>query len=161
MRSAANGSSKAAGYARTSIAISLAQLMAKKTPAKRAPKAKAGSKPKTIDHYLKTKDEAQRAALQRLRKIIGAAVPAAEECISYQMPAFRLEGKAFVWFAAAAQHCALYGVRESEAGELEGYDTSGRGTLRFQLETPLPAALIKKLVKARIQAAKRREIRNT
>jgi uncharacterized protein YdhG (YjbR/CyaY superfamily) len=134
--------------------------MAKKTPAKRAPKARTGAKPKTIDDYLKTKDEPQRAALERLRKIIAATVPGAEECISYQMPAFRLDGKAFVWFAAAAKHCALYGLRETEAGELEGYDTSGRGTLRFQLDKPLPAALLKKLVKARVassNAPKRRE----
>src|SRR5262245_44219732 len=64
------------------------------------------------------------------------------------MPAFMLEGKAFIWFSAAAKHCALYGVSEGDA-DLSGYDTSGRGTLRFEPNRPLPAALIKKLVRAR------------
>jgi hypothetical protein len=60
-------------------------------------------KPKNIDEYLAASSDDKRAALERLRKIIRAAVPKAEECISYQLPAFRLDGKCFVWFGAAAK----------------------------------------------------------
>src|SRR5580693_10213232 len=67
-------------------------------------------KPKNIDEYLAALSDDKRAALERLRKIIRAAVPKAEECISYQLPAFRLDGKCFVWFGAAANHCAIYGA---------------------------------------------------
>ena len=107
-------------------------------------------KPKSIDDYLEGLSDDKRTALERLRNIIQAAVPGAEECISYQMPAFCLDGKAFVWFGAGANHCAMYGVHELDEGELKGYDTRGRGTLRFQPANPPPAALVRKLVKARL-----------
>jgi uncharacterized protein YdhG (YjbR/CyaY superfamily) len=107
-------------------------------------------KPDTIDGYLATLSGDKRAALERLRKIIGAAVPRAEECTSYHLPAFRLDGKVFIWFGAGANHCALYGVSETYKGEFQDYDTSGRGTLRFQAAQPLPVALVRKLVKARL-----------
>ena len=116
------------------------------------PKSKAKAKPKTIDEYLAPLSDEKRQALERLRKIIRAAAPRAEECISYGIPAFRLNGKTFIWFGAAANHCALYGVVGKEfKDELSDYDTSGRGTIRFKPDNPLPAALIRKLVKARIQ----------
>ncbi|MBV8900409.1 MAG: DUF1801 domain-containing protein [Verrucomicrobia bacterium] len=106
------------------------------------------AKPKTIDDYLAALGDDKRAALERLRKIIRAAVPNAEECISYRLPAFRLDGKCFVWFGAAANHCAIYGVIGTHQDELKGYDTS-KGTIRFQADKPLPARLLRKLVKAR------------
>jgi uncharacterized protein YdhG (YjbR/CyaY superfamily) len=108
-------------------------------------------KPKTIDQYLATRNTDQRAALQRLRKAIRAAAPRAEECISYQIPAFRLDGRMLVWFGASTKHCAFYpgGIVEHFKRELAGYDTS-KGTVRFQPDHPLPAALVRKLVKARI-----------
>jgi uncharacterized protein YdhG (YjbR/CyaY superfamily) len=111
------------------------------------------SKPESIDKYLAALSAEKRAALERLRKIIQAAVPKAEECISYDMPAFRLEGKCFVWFGAAANHCSIYGVVGDHADVLKKYDTSGRGTIRFQPDHPLPAALVRKLVKARVSKA--------
>lgn len=110
------------------------------------------SKPKTIDGYLAAVSDDKRAALEKLRKAIRAAVPKAEECISYALPAFRLEGKFLVAFGAAANHCAFYpGSSPIEAcrDELRGYDTS-KGTLRFPADKPLPVALVRKLVKARI-----------
>jgi uncharacterized protein YdhG (YjbR/CyaY superfamily) len=113
------------------------------------------AKPKTIDDYLARLSDDKRAALERLRRIIKAAVPGAEEGISYQIPAFRLDGKWFVWFGAAANHCAIYGVGGTLADELKRYDTSGKGTIRFHPDHPLPAALVKKLVKARIAMRKR------
>jgi len=106
-------------------------------------------KPKNIDEYLAALSDDKRAALERLRKIIRAAVPKAEECISYQLPAFRLDGKCFVWFGAAANHCAIYGVLGDHKDELKDYDTS-KGTIRFQADKAMPAALVRKLIKSRI-----------
>jgi uncharacterized protein YdhG (YjbR/CyaY superfamily) len=116
---------------------------------KSEPKGKA--KPQTIDEYLATLGDDQRAALERLRKIIQEAVPGAEECISYQLPAFRFDGKVIMWFGAASNHCALYpgGLVEDFKDELSDYETS-KGTIRFQPDHPLPAALVRKLLKARI-----------
>jgi uncharacterized protein YdhG (YjbR/CyaY superfamily) len=116
-------------------------------------KRKAGPRPKakveTISEYLAELPAAQRAALQRLRAIIRATVPEAEECISYQIPSFKLNGKGLIWFGAAARHCAIYGVANDPA--LKDYDTSGKGTLRFTVEKPLPEALVRKLVKSRMK----------
>jgi len=110
------------------------------------------SRARTIDEYLAPLSSEKRAALEKLRKAIKAAAPKAEECISYQLPAFRLEGRLLVGFGAAANHCAFYpGAYPIEAcqDELEDYDTS-KGTIRFPPDRPLPATLVRKLVKARI-----------
>jgi uncharacterized protein YdhG (YjbR/CyaY superfamily) len=110
------------------------------------------SRPETIDEYLAALSDDKRAALTRLRKVIRAALPAAEECISYQLPAFRLEGRVLVWFGAAARHCSFYpgsSPIEAHKRELNAYDTS-KGTIRFQADKPLPAVLVRKLLKARI-----------
>jgi len=110
-------------------------------------------KARTIDEYLATLSEDQRAALEKLRKTIKAAAPKAEECISYRLPAFRLNGKVLVAFGATADHCAFYPMSSSTVAahqdDLKGYDTS-KGTIRFPPNHPLPAALVRKLVKARI-----------
>jgi uncharacterized protein YdhG (YjbR/CyaY superfamily) len=109
-------------------------------------------KPETIDEYLAPLSEEKRAALQKLRRAIKAAAPQAEECISYQIPAFRLGGRLLVAFGAAAKHCAFYPGSAPVEGfkdELDPYDTS-KGTIRFQAERPLPTTLVRKLVKARI-----------
>lgn len=110
------------------------------------------AKPGTIDEYLLPLPGEQRAALERLRRIIRAAAPEAVECISYGLPAFELNGK-LVAFGAGAKHCALYpmstAVMEAHNKELEGYSLS-KGTIRFQPEKPLPEALVRKLVRARV-----------
>ena len=110
-------------------------------------------KPKTIDEYLAILSDDKRAALEKLRRTIRAAAPKAEECISYQLPAFRLNGKLLVCFRAAAKHCAFHPMSATTVAahkdELEGYDTS-KGTIRFPADKPLPVALVQKLVKARI-----------
>ena len=106
-------------------------------------------KPKNIDEYLAALSDDKRAALERLRKIIRAAVPKAEECISYQLPVFRLDGKCLVWLGAAANHCAIYGVLGDHKDELKDYDIS-KGTIRFQADKAMPAALVRKLIRARI-----------
>jgi uncharacterized protein YdhG (YjbR/CyaY superfamily) len=113
--------------------------------------------PGTIDRYLKGVSADKRAALQKLRRAIRAAAPKAEECIAYDVPSFRLEGRFLCSFGAATKHCAFYpGSRaiEQNRAELSGYSLS-KGTIRFQPESPLPPALVRKLVKARIGAVRR------
>ena len=108
--------------------------------------------PQTIDEYLARVSPEKRAALEKLRNDIRSAAPEAEECISYQMPAFRLHGRMLVSFAAATNHCAFYpgALPVRFLGDaLEGYDTS-KGTIRFNPDRPLPATLVRKLVRARI-----------
>jgi uncharacterized protein YdhG (YjbR/CyaY superfamily) len=110
--------------------------------------------PETVDEYLAPLGQEKRAALQNLRRAIKAAAPEAEECISYRMPAYRIDGKMVVAFGAAANHCSFYAGStpiERYAGELEAYDTS-KGTIRFQADAPLPQSLVRKLVKAQIAA---------
>jgi uncharacterized protein YdhG (YjbR/CyaY superfamily) len=105
----------------------------------------------TIDEYLAPLPADKRAALQRLRGHIKAAAPGAVECISYGIPAFRLDGRLLVHFGAATTHCAFYpgAVVEAHREALKGYDTS-KGTIRFQPDSPLPPGLVRKLVKAQI-----------
>jgi uncharacterized protein YdhG (YjbR/CyaY superfamily) len=110
------------------------------------------AKPRTIDEYLAPLSNEKRAALQKLRKAISSAAPKAEECISYQLPSFRLGGKMLVAFGAAANHCAFYPGAypvATHSKELKAYDTS-KGTIRFQADSPLPPTLVRKLVKTRI-----------
>ena len=110
-------------------------------------------KPRNIDEYLALLADGQRAALQKIRETIKAAAPKAEECISYGLPAFRLNGKLLVGLGATAKHCAFYPMSSSTVeafkDELEDFGTS-KGTIRFQPADPLSAALVQKLVKARI-----------
>lgn len=111
-----------------------------------------GTKSNTIDEYLARVTADQRVALEKLRQAIRAAAPKAEECISYQLPAFRQDGM-LVGFGATTSHCAFYLMSTSTVKahqrELKDYDTS-RGTIRFPPEHPLPATLVRKLVKARL-----------
>jgi uncharacterized protein YdhG (YjbR/CyaY superfamily) len=120
------------------------------------------AKPQTIDEYLAPLSNEKRAALEKLRKAIKSAAPKAEECISYQIPAFGLGGRLLVAFGAAANHCAFYPGAfpvEAHKDELKAYDT-GKGTIRFQADSPLPATLVRKLVKTRIaEKAARRSLK--
>ena len=124
----------------------------KMTSTKRTSTPAKANKPKTHDDYLAAVTEDKRAALQKLRKAIKRAAPKAEECISYQLPAFRLNGRFLVAYGAATNHCAFYPGSTIKAlkNELKGYDTS-KGTIRFPASTPLPAALVRKLVRLRIE----------
>jgi uncharacterized protein YdhG (YjbR/CyaY superfamily) len=113
---------------------------------------------KTVNTYLATLSADKRAALQKLRRAIHAAAPGAEECISYQIPAFRFEGRMLVWFAAASKHCSFFPGAHPIAvhrRELAPYKTS-KGTIRFQPDEPLPAALVRKLIKTRLAERKAR-----
>jgi len=117
--------------------------------------------PTSVDDYLAALPEEPRAALEKLRKTIKAAAPEATETISYQMPTFKDQGRFLVSYAAFKNHCSLFpasgAVMEALGEELKPY-FSGKGTLRFTADKPIPAALVKKIVKARLEenAAERR-----
>jgi uncharacterized protein YdhG (YjbR/CyaY superfamily) len=116
--------------------------------------------PNEVDEYLaKVPDEA-RAALEKLRKTIRAAAPKATEGFSYGIPAFKLHGRPLVSYAALKNHCSFFpmspAVMDAHRKELEPYDTS-KGTIRFPVDKPLPATLVRKLVKARIAESEGRE----
>jgi uncharacterized protein YdhG (YjbR/CyaY superfamily) len=117
--------------------------------------------PKNFDEYLAGVPEPARSALNKIRAAIRSAVPPeAIETISYRMPAFKHKG-VLVWFAAFSNHYSLFptaSVIEAFKDELKGFTTS-KGTIHFPTDKPVPAALIKKLVKARvaqIESKKRR-----
>jgi uncharacterized protein YdhG (YjbR/CyaY superfamily) len=113
---------------------------------------KAKGAPKDIDEYVAGVPKPARSNLIKMRAAIRSAVPReATEIISYKIPAFR-HGKVLVWFAAFSDHCSLFptaAVLEAFRKDLEGYSTS-KGTVQFPINKPLPTALIKKLVKARV-----------
>lgn len=117
-------------------------------------------KPKTTEDYLAALGGDQRAALEALRKVIRAAAPAAEECISYNLPTFRLNGRMLVSYGAAKNHCAFYpgSVLQELGDELKNYHTS-KGTIRFTASKPLPSALVRRLVKLRIARCEARSKR--
>lgn len=99
--------------------------------------------------YLKALPEDQRAALEQLRKQILAACPGAEEHFGYGLPGFKYNGHPLVYLGAAKNHVALYGsVPVGFKDRLTGFTVS-KGTIRFTPEKPLPAALVKDIVKAK------------
>lgn len=110
-------------------------------------------KARTHDEYLASLPHDKRAALEKLREAIQAAAPGAEECISYQLPAFRLDGKVLVLFGATAKHCSFFPgsgtAVDAHKDDLAEYTTS-KGTIRFDADNPLPASLVRKIVKYRI-----------
>ena len=109
-------------------------------------------KPESVDDYLAALPDDKRAALARLRKLIQAAAPKAAEVISYQIPVYKHHGM-LVGFAAFKNHCSFFvmstPVMKAYAEELEKYG-GAETTIHFTVDKPLPAALVKKLVKARI-----------
>jgi uncharacterized protein YdhG (YjbR/CyaY superfamily) len=110
--------------------------------------------PNSIDEYLSNVPEEARAVLQKLRKTIKTAAPNTTETISYQMPTFKYQGRALLGFAAFKNHCSLFpystGVMDVFKKDLKAYETS-KGTIRFPTDKPLPDALVKKIVKTRIE----------
>lgn len=111
------------------------------------------AKPTTHDEYLASLKPEQRAALEKLRKIIRSAAPKAEECISYGMPAYRQNGM-LVGYNASTNHCTFFLMNgttvEAHKDELKAFKTS-KGGIQFQPDKPLPATLVKKLVKERLK----------
>ncbi len=115
--------------------------------------AKHSRPPKTVDEYLARVPEPARTALNKMRATIQSVVsPEATETISYRMPAFRSSKGVLVWYAAFSDHLSLFptaSVIEAFKNELKTFSTS-KGTIHFPTEKPLPIALIKKIVKARV-----------
>jgi uncharacterized protein YdhG (YjbR/CyaY superfamily) len=119
---------------------------------KRDSPAKRKVAPKTVDEYLAGVPEPARSTLNKVRAVIRSEVPPeTTETISYGIPAFKNK-KILVWFAAFSRHCSLFptaAVIEEHKNELKGYPTS-KGTIQFPTHKPLPTALIKKIVRARV-----------
>ena len=113
--------------------------------------AKGSAAPKDVDEYLAGVPEPARTTLNKIRATIRSVVPPeATEAISYGMPAIKYKGT-LMWFAAFSKHCSLFpgsgSLVEAYQDDLKGYHTS-KGTIQFPVDKPLPAALVKKLVKA-------------
>jgi len=119
---------------------------------RRATKRRTRPAPKTVDEYFDRLPEPGRAALNKMRDFIRSVVPPeATEIISYNIPAFRYK-EVLVWYAAFSNHVSLFpkaAIIERFKDELKAY-TIAKGTIQFPLDKPLPAALIKKIVKARV-----------
>jgi uncharacterized protein YdhG (YjbR/CyaY superfamily) len=110
--------------------------------------------PQEIDAYLASLDEPKRSTLEDLRRLILDVVPDAEQCISYGMPAFKVNGKTVAGFAAFKGHLSYLphsgSVLPELADDLAGY-TSTKGSLHFPVDKPLPSALVSKLVRIRMR----------
>ncbi len=126
--------------------------MKKANSGDRGSAAKGNVAPKNVDEYLAGVPEPARSTLNWVRAAIRSAVPPeATEAISYRIPPFKYKGL-LVWFAAFSNHCSLFpgaSVIEAFKNELKNFQTS-KGTIRFPVEKPMSAVLVKKLVKARI-----------
>ena len=124
--------------------------------------AKSKAVPKTVDEYLAKVPEPQRTTLAKVREVIQSVLPAAAtEVISYRIPCVKYKGM-LVGYAAFTDHCSLFGMSGTLLGplkeELKNYPTS-KGTIRFAIDKPLPATLIKKLVKSAIAEKEKRKKR--
>ena len=112
---------------------------------------------KEVDTYLSAVPEPQRSTLKELRKLIRAALPNAEECLSYNMPAFKLEGQVIAGFASARNHCSYYPFSgrtlTTLSAEVSKYVTT-KGSLHFAVDKCIPATLVNKLVKTRLKEVK-------
>lgn len=111
------------------------------------------AKATNTDEYMTRLTEAQRAGITALREAIRAAAPGAEDAFGYGIPAFRLHGKPFIWYAAWKRHFSLYplsaAMLREHAGAIAGYETA-KGTIRFPASRPLPLDLVRALVASRI-----------
>jgi uncharacterized protein YdhG (YjbR/CyaY superfamily) len=107
---------------------------------------------KSVDEYIAAKPESVRGVLERVRSAIRKALPGADEVISYQIPAYKLQGRAVIYFAGWKQHYSVYpaigALVEAFKDELAPYEIS-KGTIRFPLSDPVPVRLIGRLAKFR------------
>lgn len=118
-----------------------------------SPAVKYSAAPKTVDEYLARIPQPARSTLTKIRAAIrSAAPPDTTETISYGIPAFKYK-RVLIWFAAFSNHCSLFptaSVIDTFKNDLKGYATS-KGTIKFPTDKPLPSALVKKVVKARVK----------
>ena len=116
--------------------------------------------PLTVDDYMAGLSDGSRAVMEKLRMTIKAAAPEATETISYRMPAFKDQGRILVYYAAFRDHYSIFPASEAvlALGEELKSHVTGKGTIRFDADRPLPTALVKKIVKVRLEenAARRR-----
>jgi uncharacterized protein YdhG (YjbR/CyaY superfamily) len=135
--------------------------MKKTKPGKRSPPAKPRASSGTVDDYLAGVPEPARTTLNKVRAVIrSAAPPEATESISYGIPTFKYKGM-LASFAAFSDHCSLFpgaGPTIEFKNELKSFQTS-KGTIRFALNKPLPATLLRKILRARIQENERKKAR--
>ena len=113
--------------------------------------AKRGKTPKDIDSYIAGFPKDVQRVLREIRATIRKAAPAAEEAISYQIPTFKLDGRALVYFAGFENHVSVYPAPVGDPafkGKLSAY-ASGKGTAKFPLGKPIPVGLIRDIVKFR------------
>jgi uncharacterized protein YdhG (YjbR/CyaY superfamily) len=107
------------------------------------------TKPASVEEYLDGVPPKPRAVLEQIRSTIRAAAPEATEAIAYDMPAFRRNGRFLVSYAAFRDHCSLFPASDAVMAEL-GDEVrpyfSGKGTLRFDAEDPIPASLVRRIV---------------
>ena len=126
--------------------------MKKTSPRTRGRSARSASDASLVDAYLAAVPEPARSTLNKVRTTIRSVLPKeATEVISYRIPAFRHK-KIVVWYAAFSNHCSLFPTASVIAklkDELKGY-TLAKGTIQFAVDKPLPATLLKKIVKARL-----------
>jgi uncharacterized protein YdhG (YjbR/CyaY superfamily) len=140
--------------------------MKKKKSTSRRSTTKRKAVPKNFAEYLSAAPKSARSPLAKMRAAIRSVLPRdATETISYRIPAFKDKTGVLVWFAAFSDHCSLFptaSVIEAFQDELKDFSTS-KGTVQFPIGKPLPVALIKNLVKARVQQSKsrRRPIRKS
>lgn len=119
--------------------------------------AKVTQKYKNIDDYISTFSDEMQTMLQSLRKTIKEEIPGAEETISYHMPTFVINGDSVIFFAAWKSHVSIYPFSkemEESIKEASKYKMSGKGTIQFKLDEPLPLELIRKIVQFRLQEIK-------
>ncbi len=114
---------------------------------------------KSVTGYIAAQPAAVQAALKRVRSTIRKAMPKADEVISYSIPAYKLNGRAMIFFAGWKQHYSIYpatdGLAEAFKDELASYDVS-KGTIRFPLSEPVPVKLIERIAKFRVKQAAER-----
>jgi uncharacterized protein YdhG (YjbR/CyaY superfamily) len=103
----------------------------------------------SIDEYLDPLPPARREALERVRAIIRAALPEAEESISYGIPTFSYRGKHLIYFANNKQHMSLHGSMGAVEHKLEGFKLSHKGTLQFTEDHQVPKSIIQEIVQLR------------
>jgi uncharacterized protein YdhG (YjbR/CyaY superfamily) len=130
--------------------------MKKAAARRRTSTAKTTAAPQTVEEYLAAVPEPARGTLNKVRAAIRAAAPAETEVISYGIPAFKIDTPKYkgilMWYAAFSDHCSLFptaSVIQAFKKELKDYRVS-KGTVHFPVDKPLPAALLKKMVKARL-----------